>query len=205
MTNYKIEDNWLRNESTPVQEITNSKNKYSSGNNICDYIVFHYTASTTAKSAHNTYKSPDTSVSWHLTIDRDGSIYQLLDFRKRAWHAGRSNWMRPNGTSTRGLNKWAIGIELINAGPLKLESGVYKTWFGKVVSAEDIFIDSSGKAWHDYTDAQKDACEEIIPVLIDKYKCIDILGHEDIAPTRKTDPGRAFDDTLTSLRERYIR
>ena len=203
--NYTIKNNWLYDDCGPIEKIECSEKKYSDGNNICDYIVFHYTASGSSKSAHNTYKAKGTQVSWHLTIDTDGSIYQLLDFRKRAWHAGRSNWIRPDGTPTGGLNKWAIGIEIINPGPLSYVDGNWYTWYATKVNPSEVFIDKNGKGWYNYTNEQLVAIESILPTLIKKYKTIDLLGHEEISPGRKQDPGPAFWDFLDKMRRKYIK
>ena len=203
---FKVDnDNWLLSNDVPVAAIPCSQQKYSSGNNICDYIVFHYTGSGSAKSAHNTYQLPSSQVSWHLTLDMDGTVYQLLDFRKRAWHAGISNWTKPDGSPTGGLNKWAIGIEMINPGPLSYKNGRWETWYGSAVPQHKIFVDENNKAWYNYTAQQKAAADAIVPALIAKYKCVDILGHEDISPGRKTDPGPAFWSTLNQLKQKYIK
>ena len=141
---------WLQSSQAPVTQINSGERKYSSSRNICDYIVVHYTGGSTASSAHNTFKAPGVNVSWHLTIGRDGQVYQLHDFRKTTWHAGRSSW---NGIS--GMNRWSIGIELIAAGPLTIKNGGYYTWFNKRIPEEEVYLDSMGKAWHDFTPIQK--------------------------------------------------
>ena len=203
MSKYDIDNNWLTHDSCYVDRVECNDSKYSSGNNICDYILIHYTASNSLNGAHSMYKTKN--VSWHLTIDLDGKVYQLLDFRKRAWHAGRSNWKRPDGRDTGGLNKWSIGIELINAGKLERNtSGEYITWYGEIIPQDKVFIDGENKAWQKYTEEQYTTLSEIIPILIDKYSCLDILGHSEVAPNRKEDPGKAFSEFMTTLRKRYI-
>jgi len=193
-------DNWLYINNKAVQKIDSTKDKTSPGSNICDYIIYHYTASTTAKSAHNNYQNPDTNVSWHLTIDRDGNVYQLYDFRKITWHAGKSGWRKPNGTVIDGLNKFSIGIEMVNAGPLTIKIGQYQTWSGQVVPDVDVFFDKNGNPWQRYTPQQIAAAKAIGQTLARQYKCIDILGHEQISPGRKQDPGPAFAATLAEIR-----
>jgi len=195
---YKVVNNWLFENNTPLQKVSINEDKYSRGNNVCDYIIYHYTASTSASSAHNTYKNG--KVSWHITIDRDGTLYQLLDFRKRAWHAGISNWVRPNGEQTGGLNSWSIGIEFINAGPLSFSGCEYKTWFGSVISPFDVYTDENGKHWQKYTTQQIKRALDITPVLCKQYKCLDVMAHSEISPRRKQDTGPAFDECLLSLK-----
>ena len=203
MTTYSIHDDWLYDSCGAIKKIDCDRNKFSAGNNICDYIVFHYTASTTSSSAHRTFKKVDTPVSWHLTIDTDGSLYQLYDFRKITWHAGRSAWRKPSGQPISGMNKYAIGIEIINAGPLTKKNGVYKTWFDQTIDEKDVFIDDMSFAWHAYTPAQLHTAEVVVKPLIERYNCIDVLSHEMISPNRKQDTGPAFEDTLKKIRKKY--
>lgn len=202
---YTIKNNWLHYDDRKIEKIESpSRKKYSSGSNICDYIVFHFTVSTTATSAHNTFRRNDTNVSWHLTIDRSGNLYQLYDFRKRTWHAGRSAWTKPSGQRISGLNKYAIGIEMINAGPLNYDGSNYKTVYNQIIPQSDVFLDANGDPWHKYTDEQIKTAHAITPVLCRQYKCIDVLGHEQISPGRKIDPGPAFEYTLEELRN-YVK
>ena len=201
VSQYSIKNNWMYVDERKIEEIkSDSRKKYSSGNNICDYIVYHFTVSTTASSAHNTFRRPDTNVSWHITIDRSGNLYQLYDFRKRTWHAGRSSWTKPSGQFISGLNKYAIGIEMINAGPLSYDGSQFKTVYNQVIPESDVFIDENGKAWHSYTEAQIATALAITPVLCKKYKCVDVLDHEMISPGRKIDAGPAFTETLEKMR-----
>ena len=199
---YTVKDNWLYQDSDAVQNVYSEKAKYTSGSNICDYIVYHFTVTNTARSAHNTFKNRNVNVSWHLTVDTDGSLYQLYDFRKITWHAGRSTWTRPNGQLITGLNRWAIGIEVINCGPLTKQGNDYFNVYNQEISSDQVFQDGcTGKYWQSYSDAQLETIRNITPVLIDKYNCVDVLGHEEISPGRKIDPGPAFDQTLRQLKD----
>lgn len=74
-------------------------------------VVLHHTSNDTARQALRTLTDPAREVSAHYVIDRDGTLYQLVDERHRAWHAGVSSW----GAITD-LNSVAIGIELDNNG-----------------------------------------------------------------------------------------
>ena len=79
------------------------------------FVVIHYTAGGTAKSAVQTFKKqspPRTSA--HLVIDHDGSITQMVPFDTVGWHAGKSKWK-----NLAGLNDYSVGIELVNWGQLK--------------------------------------------------------------------------------------
>ena len=90
-----------------------------------------------------------------------------------------------------GLNRWAIGIELINLGPLTKKNGKFYSVYNQLVDSSQVTQDSKGGYWQAYTDAQIKTVKEITPVLIEKYKCLDVLGHEEISPGRKIDPGPA--------------
>ena len=85
---------YVNNKQIPF--IKNDMVKYSEGENTKEFLIYHFTASTTASSAVNNYLDPETKVSWHLTIDRDGSVNQILPFDKIAWHAGKSYWKQGN-------------------------------------------------------------------------------------------------------------
>ncbi len=156
------------------------------------YLIMHYTAGSSAESsvAHLTKKSAKASA--HLVIARDGSITQLVPFNRVAWHAGKSRWQ-----GLKGMNGHSIGIELDNAGQLTGGPGHWKAWFGRSYDDADVVVaahrfETEEKGWHRYTEAQLAAALEVGEALFDKYGLVDVLGHDDIAPQRKTDPGPAF-------------
>lgn len=128
-----------------------------------DSIIIHYTDMLSAQKAIEWLVNPDSQVSCHYLIDEKGMVYQLVEEDKRAWHAGESYWQgRTN------LNDCSIGIELANPG----HTNGY-TPFPEV-----------------QIDALINLCKEIktrwgIP-------SSRILGHSDIAPQRKQDPGHLF-------------
>lgn len=188
----RIENDWI----VPVNKVTSKINKFSVGRNICDYLILHYTASTTAKSAHNTFLDPTTKVSWHLTVDVDGTISQLYDFRKITWHAGLSKWGNIDG-----MNKVSIGIEIVNPGVLVATQGVYKTWTGQTIAKENIFIDNNKIAWAKFPQVQIDAVRALCKVIVPQYKIKEILGHNEISPGRKSDPGSAFVEHMKIIRQ----
>ena len=76
-----------------------------------NYVILHHTSSATLERALLTLSNPNTQVSSHYLIDRDGRVLQLVDENQRAWHAGESYW----GGHTD-LNSASIGIELVNNG-----------------------------------------------------------------------------------------
>lgn len=161
------------------------------------FIVMHYTAGWTAESAIRTFSSPSSNVSANLTIDTDGTVFQHVDFDKRAWHAGPSHWEGYND-----LNSHAIGIEMVNPGWLRKVDGGYTDSFGnfktekavgKTIAAECPRAGSGMFYWPIYPKAQLEKAEEIVRELIDVYDIIDVVSHEQIDKRGwKTDPGPAF-------------
>ncbi|WP_345971067.1 N-acetylmuramoyl-L-alanine amidase [Sulfurimonas sp. HSL1-6] len=167
-----------------------------------DTVVIHFTAGPTLASAVNTFKNPDIEASAHLIIDRDGTVVQMVDFGRIAWHAGTSRWQERSG-----LNRYAIGIELVNAGELTPSGDSYLAWFGRRYEEADVIRaihrnQTEPSYWHTYTAEQIEACFEICRVLKGHYPIQTILGHEEIAPERKIDPGPAF--PLERLRDRIL-
>ncbi len=157
------------------------------------YLVMHYTAATEAKGSISWLLNKDAKASAHLIIDRDGSIIQLAPFTTITWHAGVSEW---NGLV--GLNKYSIGIELVNGGRV-VRSG--NNWIcpvdKKVVQDTDVIMarhknETAEGGWHTYTEVQLQTSIEVAALLVKTYNLKDVLGHEDIAPHRKSDPGPAF-------------
>ena len=123
------------------------------------FVVIHYTASHSMARALRTLTSPSTEVSAHYLIGRDGSILQLVDERKRAWHAGDSRW-----GATVDVNSASIGIELDNDGR------------------------------EPFAAVQIDALLRLLADIRTRHQvpAANVIGHADVAPTRKSDPGPLF-------------
>jgi len=167
-----------------------------------DAIIIHYTAGSSAESSVKTLCDPRTKASAHLVIGRKGSITQLVMFNKMAWHAGKSSF---GGRS--GFNKYSIGIEIDNAGRLTNSPGGYTAWFGNTYPESDVVEavhrnESTQSFWHRYTEEQVNLVLDICIDLVGEYGISTILGHEEISPGRKVDPGPAF--PLDKLRERVL-
>lgn len=167
-----------------------------------DTIVLHYTAGPSLSSAVNTFKDPDVKACAHILIDRAGNITQMIPFNKISWHAGESSWLDRNG-----INKFSIGIEIVNAGRLEKSGNTWRSWFGKSFSEDEVVFakhrnEDHKSWWHLYTEEQISASYELCNQLMKTYKIRYILGHEEISPGRKSDPGPAF--PLDKLRERLL-
>lgn len=168
------------------------------------YLVIHYTAGGSAEGCIDWFQNPASRVSAHLVIARDGTITQMVPFNRLACHAGKSQW-----GSLVGLNRHSIGIELDNAGQLILSGGQWVSPISRrSYPASDVTIaahrnDPPGAApcgWHAYTAAQLEATRDVAQTLTKHYALTDILGHDDIAPARKRDPGPDF--PMASIRAR---
>lgn len=167
------------------------------------YLIMHYTAGTTAEGAVSWFQNPDAKASAHLVIDRNGAIIQMVPFNRRAWHAGKSKWGNLDG-----MNQYSIGIELVNAGKLrKKSSGEWINWSNKVIPDEDVTLathkgELSEAGWHEYTEAQIETAAKVGTLLHSAYNFTDILGHDDVSPGRKVDPGPLF--PLDSFRSKVL-
>lgn len=167
------------------------------------YLIMHYTSATSANSTINWFKNPQAKASAHLLIDRGGNITQFVPFNVIAWHAGVSHW-----AGLSGLNAHSIGIELVNGGRLtKVGDGFICPVDQRSVAASEVIAakhknDAQSAYWQQYTEAQLTATTHIAALLVQHYNLRDVLGHEDIAPIRKSDPGPAF--PMASIRARAM-
>lgn len=126
-------------------------------------LVLHYTGMETGKAAIDRLADPDAKVSAHYVVEEDGTIIAMVDEAKRAWHAGFSYW----GGITD-VNSASIGIEIVNGG-------------------HDF-------ALPDFPEAQIAAVIALSREIIARHGIapVNVVGHSDIAPGRKIDPGEKF-------------
>lgn len=149
------------------------------------FLVIHHTAGASALSSINFWRSPAAKgASAHIVIDRDGTIYQCRPFNKTCGHAGVSQWQ-----GFTGLNSCTISIELANGG----DSATLIRKYSKLPPVKARHKNGGPeKEWEAYPEAQLKACEEVAKALVKRYNLDAVVGHDDIAPTRKVDPGPAF-------------
>ncbi len=166
------------------------------------FLVMHFTAGRSAKESVDWLASKQAKASAHVVIGRDGSITQLVPFDRIAWHAGASSW-----EGLQGMNSYSLGIELDNAGRLTRQGNSWRAWFGveyddsQVIQATHKF-ENQLCGWHAYPPEQIEAALQVAGLLMDEYGLLDVVGHEDIAPHRKSDPGPAF--PMASFRSRLM-
>ena len=158
-----------------------------------ELIVIHYTGDTSADGAIAWLRDPRSKASAHLVIDRDGRITQLAAFDRRCWHAGKSTWRGRDG-----VNAFSIGIEMVNAGVVYPAGDGWATSRGRPIKLGDAVAlihknESKPRVWQIFPAAQIEALTEVCRALLEAYPEItEIVGHDDIAPLRKVDPGPAF-------------
>lgn len=126
-------------------------------------LVLHYTGMETGAAAVERLADPEAKVSAHYVVEEDGTIIAMVDEEKRAWHAGVSYWR-----GITDLNSASIGIEIVNGG-------------------HDFGLP-------DYPSAQIDAVIALSSEIIARHAIapVNVVGHSDIAPGRKIDPGEKF-------------
>ncbi len=129
-----------------------------------DILLLHYTDMESAEAALDRLCDPGAKVSAHYCVDEDGTVYRLVGEERRAWHAGAAGWA---GASD--INARSIGIELVNPG----HSCGYRP-FPEAQMAALIGLAKEVLARHPIPPAR-------------------VLGHSDVAPARKQDPGELFD------------
>jgi N-acetylmuramoyl-L-alanine amidase len=126
-------------------------------------IILHYTGMQSERESLKKLTNPRSKVSCHYLINRKGKVFNLVKDNHIAWHAGKSMWKK-----YRNLNKNSIGVELVNRG--------HKYGYQK------------------FTKVQINRLVILCRNLKKKYRIKNqfILGHSDIAPLRKIDPGEKF-------------
>ncbi len=126
-------------------------------------IVLHYTGMPNCQGALDRLTSPEAKVSCHYCVDEDGTVYRLVDEERRAWHAGKSYWR-----GVRDVNSASVGIEIVNPGHE----------FG----------------YRPFSDEQIAALIPLVASIKDRHGIGrgNVVGHSDLAPARKEDPGELF-------------
>ena len=127
------------------------------------YIIIHYTGMKNELSALNRLIDYKSKVSAHYFIKKNGKIINLVPDLYEAWHAGKSNWK-----NIQSLNRYSIGVEIQNSGHENL--------------------------YEKFSNKQMNSVKKLLRFLTKRYRvnCKNILGHSDIAPNRKKDPGEKF-------------
>lgn len=153
------------------------------------FLVIHFTAGASGRSSIEWWKNPAAKgTSAHIVVERDGTIIQCRPFNKTCGHAGKSKWKDPKtGVLYTGLNSCSIGIEIANGG------NSYPRKFSTLPPTKAAHKNGGPVVeWETYPAAQLAAMEKISQTLVKRYILDDVVGHDDISPDRKQDPGPAF-------------
>ena len=130
-----------------------------------DVLLMHYTGMKSAEEAIGRLCDDQAKVSAHYAVDEAGTITQMVDENRRAWHAGISHWAGQDA-----INDCSIGIEIVNPGHE----------FG----------------YQPFPKIQMDAVIDLSRGILERHPAITpsrVIGHSDVAPGRKLDPGELFD------------
>ena len=129
-----------------------------------DTLLLHYTGMQSAGAAIDRLRDPAARVSSHFVVDEDGTVWRLVPDSRRAWHAGVSFWR-----GHAGLNDRSVGIEIVNPG---------HEW-----------------GYRPFPPAQMEAVVALCRDLLERHPipAVNVVGHSDVAPDRKQDPGELFD------------
>lgn len=152
--------------------------------------VLHDTAGHSRKfSSVEWFASKQCPHSAHFVVELDGTITQMVETNKRAWHAGESSWK-----GTRYLNSCSVGIEIVNPGKMDATG---KAWFGPAAKPDEIehkVTKTHGDGhWLPYTPEQIAAVTAICKAVVAEYpECNEILTHWEISPGRKIDTNPLF-------------
>lgn len=151
------------NELTIIDHPSPNFGDRAAGSEI-DMLIIHYTGMKSAADSLARMCDPAAEVSAHYLIDEQGTIYRLVDETARAWHAGASRW---GGVTD--INSRAIGIELQNPG---------HDW-----------------GYESFSEAQMKSLIALARDIVDRHgiPAQNVLGHSDVSPGRKQDPGHLFD------------
>lgn len=126
-------------------------------------IILHYTGMPSGQAAEDWLCNPDSQVSSHYLVHLDGTVVQMVREEDRAWHAGKSSW-----SGLTDINSASVGIEIVNTGHE----------FG----------------YRDFPKAQMQAVIALCRDITRRHAIAPylVLGHSDVAPGRKVDPGERF-------------
>jgi len=126
-------------------------------------IVLHYTGMESGQAALERMRDPDAQVSAHYMVEEDGRIFRLVDETKRAWHAGVSQW-----AGETDVNSISIGIEIVNGGHDFGSPNYPQAQISAIITLTKQIMEQNAIPPHR------------------------VVGHSDIAPGRKQDPGEKF-------------
>jgi N-acetyl-anhydromuramyl-L-alanine amidase AmpD len=166
------------------------------------YVIIHFTTGTNMMQTVHTFLNPESGVSSHLLVGREGRVVQFVPFNKIAFHAGQSTW-----EGETNLNRFAIGIEVDNAGFLRTTPKGFKRK-NKLIPIEQVkskkhWKEDFVRPWQTFTDEQVQVVRKIVQALREQYPTIqEIVGHDMVNLVNRLDPGPFY--PLGELREAIL-
>lgn len=141
-----------------------SPNHDSRDGQAVEILLLHYTGMKSGEEAIARLRDPTAKVSAHYVVEEDGRTFRLVPEELRAWHAGAARWRGGENVNAR-----SIGIEIVNPG---------HEW-----------------GYRAFPPAQMDAVRALAEEILARHAipARNVIGHSDVAPTRKEDPGELFD------------
>ena len=148
----------------PIRELASPNQDDRPDGCLIDMVILHYTGMATARAAVERLRDPAAKVSSHYVVDEDGNVLRLVPEGRRAYHAGASYWR-----GQRTLNNRSIGIEIVNPG-------------------HDL-------GYPDFPVLQLASVCDLCLEILSRHNvpARNFVGHSDVAPDRKEDPGEKFD------------
>lgn len=161
-------------------------------------IVMHYTVLNFEDSVKVLTDPKSSAASCHFLVDTNGDVYQMAPLECITNHAGESWWK-----GRHYVNPFSVGIEMVNDGYLFRKKGKFLHTVYRTPVLEEDTVELDGKVWRKYPDVQRAAAVQLVhSILMLSYRGAKrlafplstgaIVGHCDVSPDRKVDPGPAF-------------
>lgn len=174
-------------------------NMQESSSRKIEYVVLHYTVTQTAKEATDIFRNPSNKVSAHYIVDKNADVYQMVKEKNVAWHAG----CNPNNegycnSKYSNMNSKSIGVEIVNLGFDCEKYGKTDCEKATTICYDD--LDKSKcvfeeKTWEPYPPKQYEKVISLVTDILYRNNLDEnaIIGHEEVNPLRKSDPGPLMD------------
>lgn len=196
-SSYTEQSEWICPVKMPTGKVYSSRNRPRQVKPV-ELVVMHYTAAgfRPMAPAIRSWAASSTQTSTHIVISRNPKLeptIQMASLATRTFHTGGGGRWRGTG----GINFRSIGVDMDNVGYLKKQGGVYYDAYGGRYTGPEPFLDGAGRYWEPYTD---EATAELLNIVAQLVRIFPVLrspedrfvGHEQLEPTRKVDPGPAF-------------